>query len=316
MSLSTYAGLWRQVLLRCPMASPFLCQEWIQYRFRNIVERRKWSWLICNGQFVVNAAIQAGTVDVTRGSASVVGTGTGWDASVITRQFRTSYTYPIYTILDLDVGTQTLTLHQAWGGSTATGQGYKIWQAYYTVPSDFHAFTTVVDPAYNWQLWLQIQQAEINMWDAQRSNQGTSWVVAPYDYCDSTFANPPLPRYEFWPHTLVDRVYPFLYESRPADLNDADGSLPRYIPGDVLLEGALADAARWPGPSKDRPNPYFNLGLAMQHEQRFLDQVYRLEVQDDEVQENNVQYGGMGGLPFATIPMMDARWLQSHGSIW
>ena len=71
MSLSTYAELWRQVKLRCPMASPFLAQEWIQYRFRNIVERRKWSWLIRNGQFVVNAAIQAGTVDVTRGSASV-----------------------------------------------------------------------------------------------------------------------------------------------------------------------------------------------------------------------------------------------------
>ena len=312
MALSTYESLWRGVLLRCPLAGPLLARQWIDYRFRNIVERRRWSWLMGSGQFLVPNAISTGTVTVTRGSQTVTGSGTGWDGSEAGRQFRPNATYPIYTILSVDVGAQTLTLDDVYGGSTQSGIGYSIWQAYFTVPADFHAFTTVIDPAYNWQLWLQTQQSEINSWDAQRANIGTSWVVSPFDYCDPSFASPPLPRYEFWPHTTTQRVYPFLYEKRPADLSDAGASLPRYIPGDVLLEGALADAARWPGPSNEQKNPYFNLGLAMQHEQRFLDQVYRLEVQDDEVQENNVWYGS--NWPFA--PMFDSKWIQSHAPMW
>lgn len=318
MPLSTFADLWRGVLLRCPSASPFLAQQWVQYRFRNIVERRQWSWLIKNGQFIVSNAITSGTVNVTRGDAEVAGVGTTWDGSEVTKQFRPSYTYPIYTILDVNVGAQTLTLDEVYGGPTQSSLGYTIWQAYFTVPSDFHKFTTVVDPAFNWQLWLQIQQPEINMWDAQRSNQGTSWVVSPYDYCNQKFADPPLPRYEFWPHTFINRVYPFLYESRPADLNDTGASLPRYVSGDVILEGALADAARWPGPSRDIVSPYFNLQLATHHEQRFLDQVYRMEIQDDEVAETMVNYGSpsMGTMPFAPLPWADAAWLQNHAVSW
>jgi len=107
-------------------------------------------------------------------------------------------------------------------------------------------------------------------------------------------------------------VLPFTYISRPLDLSEPGASLPRLIRGDVLLEGALADAARWPGPSKDAPNIYFNLNLAMQHEARFTDMVNELVRTDDEVFPVDVSYMSLSAANIPAVAWGDSRWLQSH----
>lgn len=292
------------------MASAFLAREWINFAFRTIAERRQWSWLTKRGQFLVAAVINTGTVLVTRSSDMVTGTSTGWTGAELNRQFRTSTTEPVYTIIAVDTVGQTLTLDRVWGGSTASAQGYQIWNAYLTVPTDFHAFISVIDTQMNWRLWTDMLQTEIDAYDAQRANTGTPYVLSTVDY--DTTVTPPLPRYELWPYRMSQYVYPFLYESRPPDLNDSGASLPRYIRGDVLLEMALAQAARWPGPSKDSPNPYFNLQLALQHEARAEKMIMELERQDDEVSEHDVKYSQFMQMPFAPLPWADSRFLQSH----
>lgn len=297
-------------MLRCPAASPFLCREWVSYAFREVAEKRRWSWLSSRGQFLMPQVVTAGLVDVTRQSDTVTGVGTAWDGSEITRQFRIGTQTPIYTIASVDVGAQTLTLDEVWGGDTQSGAGYQIYRAYVTVPDDFHSFISVYDPRYNWQLWLHIQQEELNAWDAQRAQSGTAWVVADYAY--DSVSSPPLPRYEIWPHQKAQYVYPFLYENRATDLEDFGATLPRYIRGDVLLELATAQAARWPGPSKEQPNPYFNLALARDCETRAQFMLAELERQDDEVVQSSLWYGERQGLPFATLPFGDSRWLQAH----
>lgn len=304
MALDTYSAVWNQVLGYVPLAGPLLAQNWTTRAFRQVAERRMWSWLVKYSQFIIPAAYTTGTVTVTLNNASVVGVGTTWTSAMIGRQFRTSIGSPMYTITAV-AGATSLTLEAVWGAATAAGASYEIWQAYVTAPTDFHSFVSVWDPSKNWQLHLNVQQVAINERDAQRTNSGDAWVVSPWTYDTSS---PPLPRYELWPHQKAAYVYPFLYEARPTDLGDTNATLPRFIRGDLLLELALSMAARWPGPSTDRPNPYFSIQLAAMHDTRSERMIYELERQDEEVSVQDLSYST--GLAWAPYP--DAAWLQKH----
>jgi len=289
-----------------------LAREWVNWAFRTIGETRRWSWLQKQSQFISTQVVTAGLVTVSTNDPVVTGVGTTWDGSETGKQFRIGLPYPIATIMSVDTGAQTLTLDIPFGGPNLTSVNYQIYSAYYTVPADFHSFISIWDPAYNWQLWTNIQQEELNAWDSQRANQGTAWVVSFRDYDPLAATDtPPLPRYELWPHQMSPKPYPFLYEARPVDLTDAGATLPFYIRGDVLMEGALSQCAKWPGTS-DNPNPYFNLQLAQLHEGKFYKQLFEMERQDDETNEIDVRYASVSSMPWAVIPWMDSRFLQTH----
>lgn len=403
--LDTYNEIWNRVMLRCPAASSLLARDWVKNAFRQVAERRRWSWLMKFGQWVAPPLVNSGRVEVTTGLTTVIGVGTSWDASMIGRQFRSGTPNPIGTIIQVDPGLQTLDIDSPWGGSTAVNQPYEIYQCYYTAPPDFQSLEVLWDPRMNWRLWLHIRQDELNTWDAMRANRGQSYVVASLDYSRSfvgqvsqvqqvhgsgptplradgvsytaptkaiftieiltggpngvadyfwkkndegyngpiftdsyphdlqdgiqiywpdnlvyeagdvfimtasPFSVPGLPRFEIWPHMVGPYVYPFYYISRATDLSDPNAVLPRYIRGDVLLELALAEAARWPGPAPDRPNPYFSLQLAEMHEARAEKMLLILERQDDETHEADVSFKQTLGFPMAT-PFGDAAWLQ------
>lgn len=316
MALDTFEGLWKSVLLRCPLTGPFLAQQFVNYSFRDLIEKRKWSWSIKQSQFIFPNQVTTGTVSVTNNSNTVTGIGTGFSATMIGQQFRIATTTPIYTIIAVTSAT-SLTLDNVWGSISASNQGYQIYTAYQIPPTDFHAFTTVYDPNFNWQLWTTCSQLELNTYDAQRSSQGTPYVVADYDYTNLLFGGatitPALPRFEIWPQQTSPYVIPFMYECRFPDLQDSNGELPRFIPGNVLIEGAMAQCARWPGPDNDHKNVYFNLGLAQMHEQKYEKMVRELEIQDDEVYERDVNYGQQPGLAFCPYPFpINDAYLQLH----
>lgn len=308
--LSTYESLWRGVNLRCPIASLFLARSWIDFAFRQLWDYKLWSWQRARGQFLMSQATVAGGASTTRGSFDVVGTGTAWTGDLVGQQFRTGLQSNIYTVANV-TDTTHLSLTEVWGNATGVNVPYSIYNAYVTVPTDFQNFITVWDPMFNWQLETNVTQEELNACDSQRANRGTAYVVASYKL-ESYFNTPPLPQYEIWPHQTAQYVYPFLYVSRPPDLSDPGASLPRLIRGDVLLELALAQCARWPGPSRDQANPYFNLALATMHDARANNMIIEMARTDDEVVENDVSYLSLSAMPFASIPYGDARFLQSH----
>ena len=306
MTVDSFTVIWNRVLLRCPSASAFLAQDWVRNAFRQIAERRRWSWLVKYGQFLVPAVYNTGTVSLTRSSATVTGSGTTFTSAMVGRQFRIGTGTPIYTISAYTSAT-SITLDSVWGGSTVSGSAYSIYQCYFTPATDFHSFISVFDPAMNWQLWLNVQQEELNLWDAQRANMGQSYVVSAYDYGSGI-----IPRYEIWPHQQAQYVFPYIYEARAQDLDESGAVLPSFIRGDVLLEMALAEAARWPGPSADKPNPYKDLNLAILHERRAEKMITEMETQDDATYEADVTftYPAMGW-PWAS-PLGDSAYLQSH----
>lgn len=310
MAFDSYERIWRQILLHCPVASSMLARIWVNNAFRRIGERRLWSWLVREGQFISNQVVTVGTVSVTLESVDVVGVGTAFDDSMEGRQFRISNNEPLYTVQTVTDATN-LILDRVFGGPSAANTGYEIFNALFTVPEDFHSFQSVWDPAFNWQLWTNVVQEELNAIDAQRSQSGTAWAVVAHSY--DAVSSPPLPRYEIWPHDKSSHVWPFLYEARPIDLEDSGATLPRYIRGDVLLEMALEECARWPGPSQDQKNPYYSIGQAAAHHARAEKMIERMEVQDDEVYNMDMRIQSAVGMPFAPFPGLgDAAFLQKH----
>jgi len=132
---------------------------------------------------------------------------------------------------------------------------------------------------------------------------GDTWIIR-----TSVTNSPGMPRYEIWPQNYSNYCYPFLYEARCQDLNEPGAVLPRFIRGDVVMDLALSMAAKWPGPSVDDPNPYYDLNLADRMEKGALWQIGELERQDDEVFQESVSYAP--SMQFA--PFADARFIQSH----
>lgn len=122
--------------------------------------------------------------------------------------------------------------------------------------------------------------------------------------CDAK-ASPGLPRFEIWPHCRNAAAVPFLYECRVPDLSET-GFPPRYITGNVILEGALAKCARWPGRGENEVNPYFQIALATAHENGFAGKLTKLQDQDDQVYPADVTY--YSSKPFS--PQFSAEWLQ------
>lgn len=325
MALDTFNEIHHRVLLRCPAAGTHLARDWVKNAFRTISEHRLWSWQTSQDQFLAKAVYNTGTVTATRGSTAVTGSGTTWTSAMVGRQFRTGTNQPIYTISARGSNT-ALTLGQPWGGETASGAAYEIWNAYFTAPADFQAFVSVWDPNFNWQLNLHISQEELNSMDAQRASGGTTYVVADLDYAsiesglqlaDGTAITVPVPRFELWPHRKSDYVWPFLYKTRPADLDDSGATLPRHIRGDVLLEMALMEAATWPGDGT-KPNPYAGESRVEHHRRRLygdprrnlVGMINEMERQDNEIFQQDVAYAQ--SMAYAPYPFYSTDWLQSH----
>jgi hypothetical protein len=84
----------------------------------------------------------------------------------------------------VDVAAQTLTLDAYRTAATCSHRELSDLQRIpTTVPDDFHSFLTVWDPAYNWQLWTQVSQTELNqLGRTARVVQGTGYVVSFRDY--------------------------------------------------------------------------------------------------------------------------------------
>lgn len=403
MALDTYEDVYRSVKQHCPKADVNLAKTWVRNGFRELAERRRWSWLIREGQWILPAAYTTGTVDVVQGQATVAGTTTVWTAAMEGRQFRIG-NGPLYTIHSVQSNT-ALTLDRTYSGATATGVTYQIYQAYVTVPSDFLTLVSAVSMSDRWRLHLNVQADDLDHRDPGRENSGSPYLLANRTYStnyagkvfpviqavgtgpdpvavtsgsytgidDAVFivevttggtvtnaqykwkkdggsyttgvvtaataqtlqegvqiswpaavnyvlgdvffvrvsssTAPGLPRYEVWPHVKSEKVISYLYVARPTDLNDEGAAIPYAVPGSVVLEFALAAAARWPGPTVQDRNPYFQINLEQRHTQRAEQQLYNLERQDNEIYESDTMYQDWDYAPLGPI---DAKWMQSH----
>ncbi len=301
------AGL---ALLRCPSAALTLAQSWVQQSWRDIVERRRWSFMLKRGQLVTTAQFNTGTVTTTAGVNTVTITTTGTlSNSNVGQQFRVGTADPIYTITAVSTGASpfTVTLDQVYEPASRIAQSFSIYTAYKALPSDFHAFVSVVDPNFMQPVPFSGSVLQIDKTDPQRAAAGSPpRSLSFFDYYNN------LPRYELWPHQRSAYVYPMVYEYRPPEPWDAAAFIPYWMPADIILERAMMYCAMWPGPDETRPNPYFSprMGLAQMHQSEYERRIGILEKQDNEHMQQNIWY--QSEQVRNTPNVISGSWMQQH----
>lgn len=306
MANQDFDGIARLLLLRCPSLGPFLARDLVRNAFRDIMEMHQWSWLRARTQLSVPTADTTGTVNVTYGQDTATLVGHVVSADHIGRQFRLGVASPIVTITDSStIGGTTLAFDQTWKGSTLTGQSYKIYQAYLTMPSDLLSITAVVDPAQNRPIATSgITLENLDRRDPQRSIAGTPAIaLVPYD----TYTG--LPRFELWPHQYTQAYYPMSYIKKMIDPFDPGATVPYTLPANVILERALAYAAEWPGPNRNTPNPMFSHNTAKFHMDNFRAELGIAIKQDNELFNEVSWYQSDQSVPLGT---MSASFMQAH----
>ena len=306
MAANSFLEMSRALRLYVPQLPIPLAEQFIRDRYRRILESKDWSALRREGEFQLNALKSTGTVAITRGATTVTGTGTSFASTDVGRQFKAGGDAPVYTVSAYTSST-SITLDRAYGGATVTASTFKIFDGYVTAPTDFLRFLTIVDVGNSYRLAHWVSQAELNAYDPQRTNFGD-----PYLFVDRMYntASTPMPQFEVWPYTNAARTLYYTYIKRGTDLiNDTD--IPIWpLRSDVIVSGALADAARWPG-TADKPNPYFaRADYWKSYELEFVDKMIEMERRDEEVYATYLQQN--------TVPLhpMSANWLQSHAPSW
>ena len=250
-------------------------QSYVNNAARAYYDRRYWYGLMVKGQIQCPGYYQAGTVQLTQGSTTVLGTGTSWTAQLgglplIGQQLRVGFTAPIYTIINanLSVSPQTLTLELPWGLPSVASTGYFITQYYFTIPN-LRFFVSVKNLQMMFRLWTNVPQSLIENWDPARLQMFYPRVVA---------TMPPDPsgnyQFEMWPVPSTPQSFPYLgYVLPPNLVNDSD-NFPAYMRCDIIKAKALADALLY----RPKANPNYSESMCLQVSQQKLKE-YEVEVE-------------------------------------
>ena len=319
MADATFEQLWKRVQLYAPDLPTPLAQEFINTAYSHALTWDYWRELRREFEYNLPDIYVDGSVDVVNGSATVIGNGTAWTTSMIYRQFMVNSITPMFTIINVDVGAQELTLDRPFNGiQDGPGLPYEIGQYYLDVPTDFLTWDIIRDVDRNWKLHTNFQQRQIDVWDTKRTTTGVPWVVAAapsrFVYTDGVATTaPPIQRYEFWPRPFFGTdegktTYACRYIRRPPLLSNPDDRPILPLRGDVLRKGALAELAMWPG-TRTAPNLYYDMQNHTQMQKEFLLGLSECWKVDQEGAQTAILYEDWEGVPYAPI---DARYLQSH----
>lgn len=243
-------------------ASPTVCQNIINNVVRRVYDRRQWYGNFTKGQLISPGYYSTGTITATLGSASIQGTNTAWTGAVIGQQLRQGFTSPIYTIVNVDIANQVLTLELPWGMPTQTNIGYFIAKYYYSFPN-LKFFVSVKNLSMMYRMWTNVPQSLIENWDPARLQLMWPRIVAtmPPD-SDGNY------QVELWPAPNTQQAYPYLaYIQQPNLIRDTD-NLPAFIRGDIIELGCVAEMLLY----RPKSNPDYSESLALSISERFTKQ--------------------------------------------
>ena len=148
------------------------------------------------------------------------------------------------------------------------------------LPADFASFKVVVDQARRVRLSFQGSLDALLARDPALSATGAPAELV----ATSPSTDPPTlgrARYRLYP-AGTPVTLTAVYHRQGDRLTDGEAFAGVLADGaEVLVAGALAQAALWPG-TGDKPNPYFNAGLAQTKAAEFKYGIQMLSLRDDE----------------------------------
>lgn len=302
----------RTVRLYVGTAPVFLVRDWVNQAYKELAESRNWSFLRGELDLIILAARSLAAVGVTLGSTTVTSAGL-FLAADQGRQFAIG-SFPVYTIQAV-TDVNTITLDRPYAGDTNAAAAGKVFDGFATMPADFGSFRLIADPYTRRRLPFWIHEDELNLLDAARdsTDSGPRCLVAraPSTYTQTLGRL----QYEYWPQPTSARSYPALYNKQAASLDDT--SVFRGVladAGQLLVTGALAHAAQWPG-TADLRNPYFNVALAASKRDQFLTGVQTLALKDDNQYPDDLAHVSWSRWPLADIAMNDVGLRASDATV-
>jgi len=305
MAAQTFRDVWSVVALHVPAAPISLVQFWVQGRYDDLLGSRHWAWLRRETVLTTRAS-RSLTVTFTQGAAGITSVGGFVVATDPGRQIRVGTNSPIYTIstvTDVNTATLTTTYAETGGAQTAT-----IRDIYLIMPADFRAIHTVTDRTIQRPIAWWISKERLDLFDPGRISSDSRFRVLAAAHLSQATATLGRVTYEAWPYPTAAGSYILNYFIRADTLADDTaftGALATWT--SVLINGALADAAKWPGTVTQR-NPYFNLSLADRLEQDYLTARKSIDVMDDDqylmdLQQTDLSKFGLAALSADTTLM-------------
>lgn len=248
----TWGQLRLQLSTAAPSVSLDLLDEWLNTRYREVLEATDWTGRKAHASIQTAAAYQSttDTVTLTVGSAAVTGVGTTWTAGITGRGFYRPGDTVTYTATQVSGTSLTLDRPYEGNGSDAdgtvlAGSAYVFMSNVYPLPSDCEAIVTVLNPVTGFPM-LGMSKGELDTSAGPRTRLGDPDVYAGYD--DSPETSPPVLRQiELYPPPLRARGLPLQYLRAAIGFtgsNTTASPLP-FVSDSVLLSGARANIATY-----------------------------------------------------------------------
>ena len=208
---------------------------YINLRYNDLALQRKWSWLMAKDVLNVLSKYTTGTVDVTKDSTTVAGNSTVFTGKE-NYNFKIDGYNEIYTVSSVASAT-SMTLDDAFEGTTGTTKGYTLWKDTYELPNTheeidmmWHDHQSYVSAA----VGLKKLQ-EIKMRFPTYTGKALAWSQVQWSSDGDR-------QIEIYPVPDEDYSLHYIYYKRITNL-DADGDKPLMpqIYRHVLVYGSLAD---------------------------------------------------------------------------
>lgn len=303
----TFGDTVRSVRQHCPIAPPMLARSWVQTAANRLGDRRHWSHLRAESELFL-AASRSGTATATQGS-DIVAPGTlTFSAADVGRQIQFSGKGLPSTIIAYSA--PNVQIDRNWVEATVTAGTAKVVSAYVTMPEDFGTFIAVMDPARDALLYWWATEDELNFRDPGRTESGEVLILASRRLATAPAADLGRVQYEAWPYASSASKFPYYYSKRPKEYADADNfeGIFRHR-ADLILLGALAECAEWPG-LEGRRNPYYSLELASRKRRELGEEADRLETRDEEMYLTWLETTSW--IHGRSLTMTDSNWLRNH----
>jgi len=234
-------------------------RKYVNTAIQEIRKDYLWSWNIGEGILIIPEGISAGTVSLTRYSASIQFDATAQavlnpvapslTAPLTSRQFRVPGG-PIYNLVSYDTVTGIGTLDRIYTEPTDPAASYLVYKIYYgpcssdgvTPNNDFLRYMVLVNNINGYAITgkrLYMTRATLQRRDPLRGAIGLPYYMASYKPNSDGFMT-----YEMWPGCVSSLTLLCNYEKLHVDLGLRD-SLPAQLPAPLVTYRALEYAYRW-----------------------------------------------------------------------
>jgi hypothetical protein len=236
---------WGQIRLVLQQQFPGIALDVIDEKltscYESILAIRQWQGLEVNSTLETTAAITAGTVTPTFGSATVIGVGTSWTSAITGMQITLPGDSVLYTVTYVSPTQLTLDRPYENENLSAASTGYTILQWIYSLPANCEQLRVITSPVTGKQLdeMTELEFAQLVGFPVIQATS-TAFIRQP-DYTDG--GGNVSQRIAIYPLPTLARGYPIVYLQDPSEFNGSNTSsspLP-FVKQAALLAGCRAD---------------------------------------------------------------------------